>query len=61
MSLIDILELPSSKTPFEEGAAARKAGGTWFDCPYSDFRRRRQWFEGWDSTTTGTARKEAGQ
>lgn len=56
--IIDAENILPSKTPFEEGAAARKAGGTWFDCPYSDFRRRRQWFEGWDSTSAGAARKE---
>lgn len=39
----------NTKTPYQEGAEAKRSGATWFDCPYTDFCRRSQWFRGWDS------------
>lgn len=40
---------PVYRTPFDEGAFAKKIGRTWFACPYSDSERKRQWFAGYDS------------
>lgn len=40
---------PIYRTPFDEGAFAKKIGQTWFACPYSDSERKRQWFAGYDS------------
>jgi len=37
--------------PFDQGAAAKRNGKTWFDCPFTDWHRRSQWFLGWDSAS----------
>ena len=42
-------------TEYQEGfEAGRRFGGTWFDCPYTEFDpisayKRRKWFDGFDA------------